>query len=152
MSSAKKASELIKALVDGMDVDHGGEYYSLFTGWERTVGTDIAAHSRVKEIEKGVIIIAVDHPGWAQMIQLQKKKILFSCRKQYPELNIKEMRVILDSENNTRLVEKKVTEKKPFASRSKESKPEKKGVQPREFSKLLKRLESAIQEQEDSSH
>jgi len=142
MSTFKKASELIKTLVEGVRLEHGEEYYSLFNGWERTVGTDIASHSKVKEIEKGTLIIAVDHPGWAQMIHLKKKGILYSCRKNYPELNIRDIHIILDRDEVKRAKADTETESVQME--------EEEDIEPaadrEEFDRLLDRLENAVQE------
>lgn len=140
MSSAKKAADLIKALVGDIKLEHGKEYYSFFSGWERTVGTDIASHSRVREIERGTLIVAVDHPGWAQMIQLRKKKVLTACKKEYPELNIKDIRLVLDREKHT--------ERPPPVQEGPREKPVLTGAADREeFDDLLKRFEEAVEKQ-----
>ncbi len=142
MSTFKKASELIKTLVEGVRLEHGKEYYSLFNGWERTVGTDIASHSRVKEIEKGTLIVAVDHPGWAQMIHLKKNGILSGCRKIYPELNIRDLRIILDRDEVER--GKGYTEVESLRVEEEEIEP---AADREEFARLLDRLEKAVREQ-----
>lgn len=149
MSNTKKAADLIKKLFENVNLDQGQEYYNLFSGWERTVGTDLASHSVVKEIERGTLIVAVDHPGWAQMIGLRKRTILSACRKQYPDLEIRDLRVVLDRREVVR--EKKKPEEETPAPMAGDEPIE--PVKDRgEFDDLLHRLEQAVEDQENSSH
>ena len=90
----KSARDLIAALFDEQTGVLADRYSSIFSGWKRIAGTDIAAHSRVKDIQHGAIIIEVDHPGWVQMIRLKERRILTSIQKRYPELNIRTIRTL----------------------------------------------------------
>ncbi len=91
----KKASELIDQIFSSLSIDQHKGSISLFDEWEHIAGAKIAEHSRIKEIEGKSIIIAVDHPGWSQVIQLKKKQILHEIHKRYPELEITSLRIIL---------------------------------------------------------
>ena len=59
------------------------------------MGTDIAAHSRVVDVKQGVVIVEVDHPGWLQVLQMKKAKILTEMKKRYPALGIENMRIFV---------------------------------------------------------
>ena len=93
----KKASELIEQVFLSIENKQPGEekYISLFRSWETIAGTDIASHSIVKEIEDKTLIIEVDHPGWSQLLTIQKQTILRKIRKMFPELEILRIRVVL---------------------------------------------------------
>ncbi len=84
----KKAGEIISLIFQNKDFSKAKEYSELFTGWNDIVGERIAAHSNIKELEKNVVIIEVDHPGWLQIIQINQYKILVKLKKKYPELKI----------------------------------------------------------------
>ncbi len=89
----KKASEILSSFLDESQLEKARSYNSFFRSWRTIAGIDIGSHSRVREIERDVLIIETDHPGWAQMIQLKKRRFLQEIRKRYPELNIREIRV-----------------------------------------------------------
>ena len=91
----KKAGELLEHLLGKQKAGEAGTYYSFFSHWDQLVGPELSGHSKPKDIEKGVLIIQTDHPGWMQMFQLSKERILRNIRKKYPELGIKNLRIIL---------------------------------------------------------
>ncbi len=90
----KKASELIQQLFSDLDVESKEHVVSLFRSWEQIAGTDIAAHTSIREIEGSQVIIESDHPGWAHMVLMNKKRIIARIRHEYPELDIKTLRVV----------------------------------------------------------
>ena len=93
----KKASELIEQVFLSIDSKQPDEkkYISIFKSWETIVGTDISSHSIIKEIEGKTLIVEVDHPGWSQLITIQKKSILRKLQKTFPELEILRIRIVL---------------------------------------------------------
>lgn len=93
----KKASELIEQVFSSLEISQPGEktYVSLFRNWETVAGAELAAHSSVKEIEKDTLIIVVDHPGWAQLLSVNTRKILTRIAEKYPELCINQIRMVV---------------------------------------------------------
>ena len=89
------------------------KWSSFFRGWQELAGLDIAAHSRVKDVKRGTVIVEVDHPGWLQMLQMRKVKILRAVKKRYPELCIEDMRIYL---NDGRGIERKLEHEESKAS------------------------------------
>jgi predicted nucleic acid-binding Zn ribbon protein len=67
-------------------------YAPLFRGWEQIAGHDLGSRSRVVEVEDGVIVVEVDHPGWLQMLQLKKRTLLEAARKAVPGGRIEDLR------------------------------------------------------------
>jgi predicted nucleic acid-binding Zn ribbon protein len=67
-------------------------YAPLFRGWEGIAGHDLGSRSRVVEVEDGVIVVEVDHPGWLQMLQLRKRTLLEAARKAVPGGRIEDLR------------------------------------------------------------
>ena len=75
----------------------------LFSSWEKTVcqawprGEDqksedvpaAAAHSRIKELEHGVLFVEVDHPGWIQILQTRQAELLLAVQRLCPKLDIR---------------------------------------------------------------
>ena len=48
-----------------------------------------ASHSRIKELQNGLLIVEADHPGWVQILQTKQKELLEAAQRGYPELNIR---------------------------------------------------------------
>ena len=85
----RKASEVVTALFNGIDVEGMEKANAFFRSWRSLVGENIAAHSRIVDVDRGAVIVEVDHPGWSQQIQFRKSGILSSLSRGFPELGIK---------------------------------------------------------------
>ncbi len=92
----RKASDLINAMMDNLiQNDAQREAVSLFSAWSNIAGVNEGAHSKIEEIENGVVIVRVDHPGWLQKLEMKRSSILKKLQKNYPELSVKAVRFIL---------------------------------------------------------
>ena len=71
--------------------------HGLFSSWDNIVaevwpGEDVpgaAVHSRIRELERGLLLVEADHPGWVQILQTKKVELLELVKRRYPELDIK---------------------------------------------------------------
>ena len=52
-------------------------------------GQNLASHSRVVDLKKGVLLIEADHPGWIEMLQMRKKYILRGMQMNAPDADIR---------------------------------------------------------------
>ena len=57
-----------------------------------------AAHSRIRELERGLLLIEADHPGWVQILQTKQKELLSAAGRRYPELGIRSIAFRLSKE------------------------------------------------------
>ena len=57
-----------------------------------------ASHSRIRELERGVLLVEADHPGWIQILQTKQGDLLSAVRRHYPELDIRGMAFRLSRE------------------------------------------------------
>jgi len=103
----RKAGEVISLLFKqrfGENfVDNARSSAELFNSWEKTVcqvwphgdnqkKEDIpaaAVHSRIKELERGVLIVEADHPGWIQILQTKQAELLQAIQQKCPKLDIR---------------------------------------------------------------
>ncbi len=95
----RKASEVLNALFSGFDSDGLRQSNDFIRGWKETVGDKISSHSRVVDVDRGILTVEVDHPGWNQQIQYLKKRIIGNLSKAFPELGIVSIAVRVKSEN-----------------------------------------------------
>jgi len=91
----RSAGDILKLFLDRNTAEQADFYQQFFTGWQQVVGERIAAHSEVKDIQNGVVLVEVDHPGWIQMIQLKQAQFVETLKKKYPDLNIRGLRLQL---------------------------------------------------------
>ena len=137
----------------------------VYSSWASIVGEKQAAHSKLLDIKHQTAVIEVDHPGWSQQILLNKKYILRNFQKRYPQLEVKNISVIVSShyetshqfrntENSGREVPDKqqVTEKADRLSIQQETSIETDDVVktelPQEVQKAFERLRMSISERD----
>jgi hypothetical protein len=77
----------------------------LFSSWERVVSEvwprrfdsdrdkdevpAAAAHSRIRELERELLLIEADHPGWIQVLQTRQTELLSVVQRCFPEMGIR---------------------------------------------------------------
>jgi len=59
----------------------------------------VAAHSKIKELEKGLLLVEADHPGWIQILQTKQRELLSVAKKRHPEMNIRNISFRLNRES-----------------------------------------------------
>jgi hypothetical protein len=109
----KTAGNVLSALFDRQFVEKAQGYSKLFDSWvEITAKNGIAAaaaHSRIKDLDRGILLVEIDHPGWKQILQTKQTKLLNDFRRRFPEQDISAISLMLgnmepvqdDSEEST---------------------------------------------------
>jgi hypothetical protein len=89
----KRAGEYLTAIIDADLLKKAKTYSGFFSSWAaitQTCGIAAAAgYSRIRELEKGVLVVEADHPGWVQLLQAKAQGILTCARRRSPELDIR---------------------------------------------------------------
>jgi len=103
----RKAGDIITALFKerfGEEfIDTARTTSGLFSSWTEVVaevwppGPELAkddipaaaAHSKIRELEHGLLQIEADHPGWIQLLQTKQSELLSTVQRRYPEMNIR---------------------------------------------------------------
>jgi len=83
-----KADALIAKMFDSLTAEKAGEASRFIRSWNDLVGDRIASHSRVLDVYHRVLIVEVDHPGWSQLIHIQKNKIMCGLKQKFPNIEI----------------------------------------------------------------
>jgi predicted nucleic acid-binding Zn ribbon protein len=88
----KTAGEVLATLFDRQFVEKAHGYSNLFKSWADITAKNgiaaAAAHSRIKELDRGILLVEMDHPGWKQILQTKQSKLLNDFRYRFPEMNI----------------------------------------------------------------
>jgi len=88
-SGIKDIGSLLAAFFDEEKLRRGGRYAQFFESWKAVVGEHLASHSRVVDLEKGILIVEADHPGWIQLLQLRQTQALNALTMRFPDLPIR---------------------------------------------------------------
>jgi hypothetical protein len=89
----KRAGDYLAAIIDVNLYNKAKSYSGFFYSWDQiTQGCGIAAaagHSRIRELERGILVVEADHPGWVQILQTKARQILDTVQRRFPELQIR---------------------------------------------------------------
>lgn len=88
-SRIKDVSSLLSAFFDADKLKKGEAYADFFSSWAGIVGSRLAAHSRIADIDKGLVIVEAEHPGWIQLLQLRQSSIVEELSARYPEFKLR---------------------------------------------------------------
>lgn len=91
----KKISELITLYSDRLGLSTYATALDIYASWTAIVGEKQAAHSKLIDIKHQTAIIETDHPGWSQQILLNKRRIIRNFQKKYPQLEVKDISVMV---------------------------------------------------------
>jgi hypothetical protein len=95
----KRAGEYLAAIIDANLYNKAKVYSGFFSSWDQiTQGCGLAAavgHSRVRELEQGILVVEADHPGWVQLLQTRAPQIIGALRRRFPELDIRGVSFVL---------------------------------------------------------
>jgi hypothetical protein len=89
----KRAGELLSVFFNKNLAEKAQGYSDLFSCWEAITeknGIPSAAfHSRIVELEKAILLVEADHPGWIQLLQTKQSYFLNTVIRRFPDLEIR---------------------------------------------------------------
>jgi len=95
----KTAGDILSTLFDEQFMKKAQSYSKFFDSWKDiTAKNGIAAaadHSHIKDMDRGLLLIEMDHPGWKQILQTKQSKLLNDFRIRFPEMEITGISLIL---------------------------------------------------------
>ena len=88
----KKIGEVLSSLFDEGFLQKAESYSEFFSCWkditEKNGIASAADHSWIKNIERGLVWIQVDHSGWKQILQTKESKLLSDFCRRFPDMQI----------------------------------------------------------------
>jgi len=84
----RRADELIEKFLDSIGSSDGSVYVDLFKSWRKVAGDRIADHARPIDIKGSSLVVETDHPGWSQMVIMNRSRILTQLSRQFPDLKL----------------------------------------------------------------
>lgn len=100
-----KISDLLPTFFSGILQDKLDENQTIKKSWVQilqsiSVTTEkLIDHTKIIELKNETLYIETDHPGWIQLVQLNKNKIKKQLKKSYPELKINSFSFIIQNKN-----------------------------------------------------
>ena len=95
----KRVGDVLSVIFDERLMHKAKVYSSVFSCWEDLMEKNgiasAADHSWIKNVDRGLVWIEVDHPGWKQILQTKESKLLSDFRYRFPEMEISGLSIIL---------------------------------------------------------
>lgn len=66
-------------------------YARLILDWETIVGKEMAEHTQVCSLKKGILLLNCDHSSWATAFRFQEKHYIKLINSIYPNLKIRKI-------------------------------------------------------------
>jgi len=95
----KRIGDVLSAIFDDNVVQKAKGYSAFFSCWkdlaEKNGIAAAADHSWIKSLDKGIVWVEVDHPGWKLTLQTKQSKLLSDFQYRFPELHISGISIVL---------------------------------------------------------
>jgi len=160
---SKRVGDVLSAIFDERLLKKARTYSSFFDFWaEALVKNGIAAaadHSRIKEFDRGILLVEADHPGWKQILQTKQSALLNDFRRRFPRQNVGGISLVLSKYGEAPVetappalpAEKPAPAKKAVGKNRRKNQAESAGyagIKDGGFKEALKSLEKSISERE----
>jgi len=152
----RKAGDILSAFFDERLSKEGQTYSSLFKSWNHIAGDQLSAHSRIAELDRNILLVEADHPGWIMILQSREQELLERVRRSFPDLvingisfRLSKTRIPVDSQNlpefskKTALQDTSQDDEKSMEGQ-KPTEVNYERIQDPQFKEILKRLEQSI--------
>ena len=91
----KRAGDVLAELLRRARIQLDNPHSSIVTSWPRIVGEDLASHAHLADVDRGRMMVEVDHPAWLQLLQMQERRIVREVARRYPQLEVTRMTSVL---------------------------------------------------------
>jgi len=65
----RPVKESLELFAKRLGAPRAGALGAVFSGWDDAVGEAVAAHCQPRSLRDGVLVVEVDHPGWATQLR-----------------------------------------------------------------------------------
>jgi len=93
----RSLSEALPGLLARCNLDRVVKEQQAVAVWPAVVGEKIAPHTRPVSVEAGLLVVAVDSPGWATQLTFLKPQILTKLQRRVGKGMVTDLRFVLSS-------------------------------------------------------
>jgi predicted nucleic acid-binding Zn ribbon protein len=100
----KKIGDILSAFFDEKILEKAKGYNKLFSlsSWETLTGKcglpAAVSHARIASIERNIVLVEADHPGWIQLLQTKQSELLNEMQELLPEMDSRGISFMLAKE------------------------------------------------------
>lgn len=90
-----RAGDLLKEVLARTGFDPDAPEARIYRVWDDILGHDLAGRARLRDIDRGRLLVEVDHPAWMQLVQMRQRQILRRVARRFPALGITRMHLLV---------------------------------------------------------
>lgn len=90
-----RAGDLLKQVLARAGFDPDAPEARIYQVWDDILGHDLAGRARLRDIDRGRLVVEVDHPAWMQLVQMRQRRILRRVARRFPALGITRMHLLV---------------------------------------------------------
>ena len=90
-----RAGDLLKQVLARTGFDPEAPETRIYQVWDDILGHDLAGRARLRDIDRGRLVVEVDHPAWMQLVQMRQRQILRRVARRFPALRITRMHLLV---------------------------------------------------------
>lgn len=92
-----RAGDLLKQVLARAGFDPDAPEARIFQVWDDILGHDLAGRARLRDIDRGRLVVEVDHPAWMQLVQMRQQRILRRVARRFPALGITRLHLLVSA-------------------------------------------------------
>lgn len=90
-----RAGDLLKEVLARAGFDAQAPEARIYRVWDEILGRDLAGRARLRDIDRGRLLVEVDHPAWMQLVQMRQRQILRRVARRFPALGITRLHLVV---------------------------------------------------------
>jgi hypothetical protein len=98
----RRIGDLLKVFLGGRLSAKEEQTVELVSACREILGA-AGRHARLRDVRGVTLVLEVDHPGWGQLILLRKPEVLRRLSERFPDLDLRELKVVAGPGESTRL-------------------------------------------------
>lgn len=99
----RRAGDLLNEVLARAGFDASAPQALIFQVWEEILGADLTGHVRLRDVDRGRLIVEVDHPAWMQLVQMRQRQIIGRVRTRFPQLDVTRLYLVVSANNAARI-------------------------------------------------
>ena len=97
----RRAGDLLNEVLARAGFDAEAPQARIFQVWDDILGADLTGHVRLRDVDRGRLIVEVDHPAWMQLVQMRQRRILGRVRRRFPQLGVTRLYLLVSPPGHT---------------------------------------------------
>ncbi len=90
-----RAGDLLKEVLARAGFDAQAPEARIYRVWDDILGRDLSGRARLRDIDRGRLLVEVDHPAWMQLVQMRQRQILRRVARRFPALGITRLHLVV---------------------------------------------------------